>query len=72
MSVHRVQVKKGPLIKENVNPQAGKRKQPDESIELKLLQDLKSEAGNIRSVLQFVVNYINKDKGQKFGDSESQ
>ncbi len=69
MSVHHVQVKKGPLIKENVNPQSGKRKQPDESIELKLLQDLKSEAGNIRSVLQFVVNYINKNKGQKFGDS---
>jgi hypothetical protein len=29
MSVHHVQVKKGPLIKENVNPQSGKRKHPD-------------------------------------------
>jgi hypothetical protein len=43
--------------KENLNPQNGKRKTviDEPSVEVKLLQDLKSENGNMRALLNSII-----------------
>ena len=49
-----------PSRKENVNPQFPKRKVPAEEMttEIKLMQDLKSEFGNMRTLMQAVVDHF--------------
>jgi hypothetical protein len=79
MSAHHAPPRKGHPPKENANPQSGnyqsgKHKQPGETDQLKLLQDLKSEAGNFQAAVQFIMNHITNDsascaKLQKFGNS---
>ena len=58
--------------KENVNPQVGKRKATTDepSAEFKLLQDLKSENGNMRALLTLIVDHlgINTNKKRKGQD----
>ncbi len=53
--------------KENVNPQSGKRKTTfdEPSPELKLLQDLKSENGNLRALLTTIIDHLGINSGRK-------
>jgi hypothetical protein len=62
---------KSPTSKKNSNPQFGKRKTTfdEPSPEIKLLQDLKSENGNMRALLTTIIdhlgiNEVRKHKGQ--------
>jgi hypothetical protein len=53
--------------KENANQQFGKRKTTfdEPSVELKLLQDLKSENGNLRALLTSIVDHFGINSGKK-------
>ncbi len=53
--------------KENANPQFGKRKTTfdEPSVELKRLQDLKSENGNLHALLRSIVDHFGINSGRK-------